>query len=191
MFLNNFIHIDNGAPAFLQPQRFARWSVDYSARIWRFIGASGQQAENLRVLADGGDAIWIVPMLVLLNLPFSYGVLIPVAFLGGLCASITGPNVRAVLQNCNLPETRGTVFALFALTDDLGKAFGPFLIAAFVTALGRRAAFNLATCAWFFCGVLLLGLSFTMTKDEQAVLDKVAEARRGKGAVELGVIGKE
>ena len=130
--------------------------------------------------------IGVFPMLLLLNLPFSYGALIPVAFIGGLCASITGPNVRAVLQNCNLPETRGTVFAMFALTDDLGKAFGPFLIAAFVTAIGRRAAFNLATCAWFLCGLLLLGLSCTMLRDEQTVLDKVAQARRGRGGVELG-----
>ena len=196
VFLNDFIHIDNGAPSILAATTICTVYGVGGLFGQGFGGLLGQHLYNKRKiyvswLMGASTILGIVPMLVLLNLPFSYGVLIPVAFLGGLCASITGPNVRAVLQNCNLPETRGTVFALFALTDDLGKAFGPFLIAAFVTALGRRAAFNLATCAWFFCGVLLLGLSFTMTKDEQAVLDKVAEARRGKGSCGVGVIGKE
>ena len=191
VFLNDFLHADNGAPTILAATTVCTFYGIGGLFGQGLGGWLGQRLYNKRKvyvawLMGGSTMIGVFPMLLLLNLPFSYGALIPVAFIGGLCASITGPNVRAVLQNCNLPETRGTVFAMFALTDDLGKAFGPFLIAGFVTAIGRRAAFNLATCAWFLCGLLLLGLSRTMLKDEQTVSDKVAQARRGRGGVELG-----
>lgn len=59
-------------------------------------------------------------------------------FVGGLAVSIPGPNVRAVLQNVCLPETRGTAFALFNLTDDIGKGGGPALVALLVHGLGGR-----------------------------------------------------
>lgn len=39
------------------------------------------------------------------------------------------PGGQAVLLNVNVPETRGTVLAVYALFDDLGKGFGPFLVA--------------------------------------------------------------
>lgn len=38
------------------------------------------------------------------------------------------------LQNVCLPEIRGTAFALFTLTDDIGKGLGP----------GTAAGFNLS-----------------------------------------------
>jgi hypothetical protein len=47
--------------------------------------------------------------------------------------------VRAVLLNANTPHTRGTVFSVFTLADDLGKGGGPFLASALILALGRQA----------------------------------------------------
>ena len=194
VFLNDFIHVDNGAPSILAATTICTIYGVGGLCGQGLGGLIGQRLYNKRKiyvawLMGGSTIVGVFPMLLLLNLPFSYGALIPVAFVGGALASITGPNVRAVLQNCNLPETRGTVFALFALTDDLGKAFGPFLIAAFVSAMGRRAAFNIATCAWFLCGILLLSLGFTMERDEQTVIEKVARARRvGAEGVELKIV---
>ena len=196
VYLNDYLYVDNNAPSVLDAtsictlygvggmfgillggwwgQRLYNWKREYVAQLMGWSTIAG-----------------IVPMLLILNLPFSYGSLAPVAFFGGACASITGPNVRAVLQNCNLPETRGTVFAMFALTDDLGKAFGPYIISLFVAGMGRRAAFNIATCMWLLCGVLLLSLSCTMASDEDNVREVVASAKEasGSGGVQLLDVG--
>ena len=42
--------------------------------------------------------------------------------------------MRSVLQNVCTPETRGTAFALFNLTDDIGKGGGPLIVATLVVA---------------------------------------------------------
>jgi len=57
--------------------------------------------------------------------------------LAGFLVSITGPNIRVVLQNVCLPEIRATAFALFALTDDVGKvsSSSSFLFFFFVVVL--------------------------------------------------------
>lgn len=41
-------------------------------------------------------------------------------------------------QNVTSPETRGSAFSLFNLTDDLGKGGGPVVIAALVLVLDSR-----------------------------------------------------
>ena len=71
------------------------------------------------------------------------------------------------------------VFAVFSLTDDVGKGLGPPLIGAAVTALGRAWAFSLAPAMWLLCGGLLALVALTMTKDEEAVAAEMA-ARRSR-----------
>ena len=46
--------------------------------------------------------------------------------LGGFLVSMNGPNVRSVLQGVTAPEIRGSAFAIYNLTDDLGKGGGKF-----------------------------------------------------------------
>ena len=191
VFLNDFLVADNGAPSILAATVACTVFAVGGLCGQAFGGWLGQRLYNhdkklVAFLMGGSSILGVVPMLLLLNVPFSYGASLPIAFVGGACASITGPNVRAVLQNCNLPETRGTTFALFALTDDLGKAFGPFLIAAFVSAVGRRAAFNIATLAWLVCGGLLLSLSCTMADDERRVREAVRLAKQQTCAAAVG-----
>ena len=48
---------------------------------------------------------------------------IRVAILTGAVVSLTGPNVKAVLQNTTRSSGRGISFSIFNLTDDLGKVF--------------------------------------------------------------------
>ena len=52
-------------------------------------------------------------------------------------ASVTPPNVRAVLLNVNPPETRGTMFAFYTQIDDVGKGAGPALVAGFIVEFGQ------------------------------------------------------
>ena len=65
------------------------------------------------------------------------------------------PGRRAVLMNVNEPETRGLALAMHVVLDDLGKGFGPALVAVLITALGRQAAFNLSVLGWLPCGILI------------------------------------
>ena len=39
--------------------------------------------------------------------------------------SYAGPNVRAIISQVNLPEDRGTVFGVFNILDNVGRAIGP------------------------------------------------------------------
>ncbi|MGL4369793.1 MAG: MFS transporter [Spirochaetota bacterium] len=96
--------------------------------------------------------------------------LIPVllGLIAGFVVTITGPNVRLMLMNVNAPETRGSIFSLFNLTDDLGKGLGPWVISLLIaaTAGNREFAFQMANLFWLACGSILLLAVFTFPKDE-------------------------
>ena len=116
----------------------------------------------------------IIPTAILINIPDQTGVADPNMMLAlvsglftGFTISITGPNVKAMLLNVNTPETRGSIFSLFNLTDDLGKGFGPVIISLLIVSLGRTWAFNVANLFWVFCGIVLLWLIWVFPKDEQ------------------------
>lgn len=89
------------------------------------------------------------------------------AILGGLFASSTGPNMKAILLNVNTPSTRGSVFTLMYLFDSVGKGVGPAAVAAGVSLLGGRViCFNIAMLGWVASGLCMIAIYFTMTADE-------------------------
>eukprot|EP01006_Ploeotia_vitrea_P066704 TRINITY_DN95524_c0_g1_i1.p1 TRINITY_DN95524_c0_g1~~TRINITY_DN95524_c0_g1_i1.p1 ORF type:complete len:512 (+),score=10.07 TRINITY_DN95524_c0_g1_i1:67-1536(+) len=92
-----------------------------------------------------------------------------IAFCFGGIIAVTGSNVRAVILNVNMPETRGTVFGVFALTDDIGKGLGPVLIALLISTVGRFKAICVGFCCWVLCALLLGMMGLTMEKDEDKV----------------------
>jgi sugar phosphate permease len=96
--------------------------------------------------------------------------------------AITGPNVMAMLLNVNAPETRGSIFSLFNLTDNLGKGFGPVIISFFIVRFGRLWAFNIANLFWVACGLVLLAMIWTFPKDEAALNAAMRERARDMGA---------
>ena len=73
----------------------------------------------------------------------------------GFFITVTAPNMKAVLMNVNGHKTRGKVFALYNLADDLGRGFGPVIISFLILAFGRTVAFNIANGIWVFCAVAL------------------------------------
>jgi len=103
------------------------------------------------------------------------------ASLAGFLSSLAGPNLRAVLLNSNPTGRRGLPLALQGVTDDLGKALGPALVARFIKRMGRKAAFNLAVSGWIPCGILLLAVGFFLERDEQRateLAERLREERR-------------
>jgi len=128
----------------------------------------------------------IIPMAFLLNYPSQAGLTNPnftlpviIGFITGFIITIAAPNVRAILLNVNAPETRGSIFALYNLTDDLGKGFGPVIISQLIVLFGRVMAFNITNFFWVICGIVFLMIAFTYPKDE-AKLNKLLAERAVK-----------
>ncbi len=123
----------------------------------------------------------VVPTLLLINYepagPGGAGLALPLffGFLSGFTVALTGPNVRAILLNVNTPETRGSIFSLFNLSDDLGKGLGPALISVFIAIFGRTMALNIATLFWLICGLFLLWMVRTFPRDEQRMQARLAQ----------------
>ena len=105
---------------------------------------------------------------------------IAVMFFAGWLATMTGVNVRTVIVNVNAPYERGTAFAWFNLTDDLGKGFGPVMSSALVAHVGRTLAFKLGFGFWAPCGALCLLCGLTMPRDVDAVRREMQELADGR-----------
>jgi MFS family permease len=88
------------------------------------------------------------------------------AFLAGLGSGVTGPIVKATLQNTTLPNARGQAFALLNTFDDFGRGLGPVFVASLIIALGgRQKAFNVGVAGWILCGLFNLCIFFTVKAD--------------------------
>ena len=95
----------------------------------------------------------------------------------GLCSGVTGPIVKATLQNLTLPNNRGQAFALQNTFDDFGRGLGPVFVAILISSLGGRTiAFNVSVVGWVLCGIFNMLLYFTVEKDEGIVQRRFADA---------------
>ncbi|MEJ5362900.1 MAG: MFS transporter [Spirochaetota bacterium] len=177
IFLNDFYSQDKGYS--VQMATLIVMTVGAAAIIGAFVGGLiGNKLYNIKpkylpMLCGTSTLVGIIPMALLLN--YTPQIIIPepdptwpliFGFVTGFTVTITGPNVRAILLNVNTPETRGSIFSLYNLTDDLGKGFGPVIISALIVWFGRIMAFNVANLFWLVCGLLLLVMIWTFPEDE-------------------------
>eukprot|EP00930_Biecheleria_cincta_P057172 TRINITY_DN43146_c0_g1_i1.p1 TRINITY_DN43146_c0_g1~~TRINITY_DN43146_c0_g1_i1.p1 ORF type:complete len:559 (-),score=67.76 TRINITY_DN43146_c0_g1_i1:117-1709(-) len=100
-----------------------------------------------------------------------------IVVLGG-SAAVANPNVKGLLMNVNTSATRGTIFALVTLTDDVGKGLGPEFVAIGVALLGRQLALSLAMSSWFLTAIFLFMTRWTVAKDTQRIerLEKACDS---------------
>ena len=146
-------------------------------------GLLGQRVYNWRkgmmpVLMGLSTILGIFPTLAVINSdvnPQRPTMLYATAAAGGLLVTITGGNIRTVFLNVNKPEVRGTVFGIFCIMDDVGKGFGPVIAAALVGPMGRVRAFNICIWMWLLCGLVLMAIGCTLTRDERRMQMQLAE----------------
>lgn len=101
---------------------------------------------------------------------------------GAAIATVTASNVKAVLINVNAPETRGTIFSIFNLADDLGKGLSPFIIGSVLAvALGRVAAFNIAIGMWFLCALAWFAMIRVFPRDLRRLEEELGRRARALG----------
>mmetsp|Transcript_33129 Transcript_33129/g.65590 ORF Transcript_33129/g.65590 Transcript_33129/m.65590 type:complete len:213 (-) Transcript_33129:328-966(-) len=109
---------------------------------------------------------------------------ISVSVVAGLLAAIASPNVKAVLHNVTLPETRGRAFAFQVIFDDLGRGIGPLFVAQLIKRLGRRQeAFNYGLLGFVVCGLLQIGMFFTLEEDRTYINNQLVAKRRDQERV--------
>lgn len=126
--------------------------------------------KSLPILCGIGVLVGIIPIIPVFNWPVSNpqgGQLIlfyALAFLAGFLVSVPSANVKAILMNVNRPEHRGSVFAVFNITDNLGQGFGP-AIGGLLVPLGYLFTMNFAVAWWIPCGVIFFMVARHIIRD--------------------------
>jgi len=105
------------------------------------------------------------------------------ALLGTLASffsSLTGPNVKMMLMNVNVPENRTSIFSIFNLTDSVGTGIGRYiggvLANVSINVPPERAidlikfskldfSLSISSIFWYPCGILLFLLVFFFEKE--------------------------
>ncbi|MHA1542755.1 MAG: MFS transporter, partial [Candidatus Hodarchaeales archaeon] len=79
-------------------------------------------------------------------------------WIGSFLGAASGPNRTSLLFDISLPESRGTLGALYSLTDHLGAAFGVFISTLFLQIFRYDFVFLtslffylLAALSWYRC----------------------------------------
>jgi MFS family permease len=149
------------------------------AILFAFWGERLYKAKPSRmpIMVGFGILAGIIPVMFAINLPISNpSVYYVLAFIAGLLVSTASANVKAILMNVNHPERRGSVFAVFNITDNLGQGFGPAIGGVMMAMTSTIFALNFAALWWIPCGLLFLLIAKTLGADRDALL-KDLEAR--------------
>mmetsp|Transcript_41032 Transcript_41032/g.130405 ORF Transcript_41032/g.130405 Transcript_41032/m.130405 type:complete len:644 (+) Transcript_41032:243-2174(+) len=109
----------------------------------------------------------------------SEGAFFILLMVGGFVATMASPCTGAMLLNVNLPETRGTIMAMYSVLDDLSKGFGTLFVSMIVPLVGGRAvAYQISLLLWVFTGVALLYAVHTYDEDEEQMRKHLDEAAK-------------
>ncbi|HOJ92723.1 MAG TPA: MFS transporter [Dictyoglomaceae bacterium] len=122
----------------------------------------------------------------------SFTLFASIGTLASFFASLTGPNVKMMLMNVNVPENRSSIFSIFNLTDSIGTGIGRYIggILANVNLVVppeqaidiikySRLDYSLAVSSlfWYPCGILLFVLVFLFEKDIKRLYEKLNELK--------------
>ena len=148
--------------------------------LWAIAGDRlfAKKPAYLPMLCTLGITAGTIPCFIFFNVGFNSSLFVMLfSLLGGICISTASSNNKAMLMNVNRPEHRGSVFAVFNLTDNIGKGFGPAIGGAILAATGSYSVMvNTAVSFWFICSALFIGVIFSIGKDRASML-KLMDAR--------------
>lgn len=181
VYLNDFYAHDKGFS--VQVATLLVMAIGVAAISGGFVGGLlGQRLFNrspryLPLLCAVTTTAAVPPMALLISYPVGpeagLGGPVAVAFVTGLLAACTGPNINTMLINVNPPERRGAAFALLNLFNDLGRGFGAWVVGSLAASLGRVKAFHIANLLWLLCGAALLSLVWLFPAEQAAVQERL------------------
>lgn len=153
------------------------------------------------------SVVRVVPAFFIFGWPYMFGegeevsrgAFLTMLVISGICATVAIPGMGAMLLNVNLPETRGTMCALYSVLEDLSKGVGSYVVAMMVPLVGGRAtAYQLCLLLWVIPGLALFQSTKSFGADEEAMrrrLDEMAgeaiiRAQKLKARSEIGKLAK-
>jgi MFS family permease len=129
----------------------------------------------------------------------SRGAFLLVLVIAGISATMAVPGLGAMLLNVNMPETRGTMCALYSVLEDLSRGLGGYVVTLIAEAVGGRpVAYQICLLLWVLPGVALFQAIKSFGADEEAMrrrLDEMAgealiRASKNKARSEIGKLSK-
>lgn len=135
---------------------------------------------SLPILCGSGVLLGILPALPIMNYPIESSqitIFYALAFVSGFFVSVPGANVKAILMNVNRPEHRGSVFAVFNITDNLGQGFGP-AIGGLIIGIGSVFTMNFALAWWVPCGLIFFLVARYIAGDRDRLRSLMRERAR-------------
>jgi MFS family permease len=161
----------------------------------------------LALLCSTMTVVRVVPTFFIFGWPYMFGTgdevsrgaFLTLLVIAGICATMAVPGMGAMLLNVNLPETRGTMCALYSVLEDFSKGFGSYLVAMIVPLVGGRAiAYQVFLLLWVIPGIALFKSMKTFGADEEGIrrrLDEIAHetiirAQKNKAKSEIGRVSR-
>ncbi len=117
----------------------------------------------------------ILALITFLVIPNNIPLLSLFGFIAGFFVAMTGPNMRAMLLDTNVPENRGAIFSIFNLTDNLGTGFGKWVAGILSIAIGLTGSLALCTAFWFGCAFVLFLSGAIYPKDIEKQKEKLSK----------------
>lgn len=115
-----------------------------------------------------------------------YWLIAALGLVTALMNSLTGPNVKMMLMNVNVPENRGAIFSIFNLTDSLGTGFGRFVGGWLAQLFTIGPAMTISSVFWLPCGIFLLALARLFPRDVEGLrhnMRNLADELAGKASM--------
>ncbi len=137
-----------------------------------------------------GVIVGTLPCYFFLNVQFEQlAMLYAIVFLGGIVTTVCGPTQKAIFMNVNLPEHRGSIFAVNNLFDSLGKGIGP-AVGSIILATSGSYIFmmNFAVSCWLLCGAIYILGYFTVNKNRGEMINLLG--RRASDLKDMAVSPK-
>ncbi len=127
----------------------------------------------LPILCGTFVLLGIIPAVALVNVPLGVGgigqgAFYVLSFVTGFMVSVATANAKAITMNVNRPEHRGSIFALYNISDNIGQGFGPAIGGALV-GLGYTFMMNFALPFWVVCGAFFFVVARYITADRDAL----------------------
>lgn len=134
----------------------SRRALPLFCAVTTFLGATATEAV---VYLD-------VPVAILSLLGFSAAAL----------AAMTGPNMKTMLLDVNVPESRGPIFSIFNLTDSLGTGLGRWVAGLLSLAVGLSGSIALCAAFWVLCAAVLWAAAFVFPADVDVLHRRMEDA---------------
>jgi MFS family permease len=140
----------------------------------------------LPILCGTFVLLGIIPAVALVNVPLGAGgigqsAFYILSFVTGFMVAVATANAKAITMNVNRPEHRGSIFALYNISDNIGQGFGPAIGGALI-GFGYTFMMNFALPFWVVCGAFLFVVARYITADRDALQkylkDKAEEMKR-------------